>query len=375
MAKKKLVIEALGARNDSGLGKLVRLILENLSELSETVEIIVILPINCKANVSSNCKTVFVNPRPMRFWMHCIFPFWIFKIKPDAVLCLGWTLPWLRPKARYGLMLADVGPLEKLDMVASSQDRANRKWLLKYPRYADVFYTISDFSKQRISHLLSVPLDSIHVIKPIQEISITIKSAINLSATQKTRNSYSTSIPKGPYFLAIGNVEPRKNFAGLIRAYAQLKASYLDAPPLYIVGHKAWGYLEAEAAAVRSGVSNSVFFTDYLADESRNQYLKNCTLFVSSSLYEGFGLPLFEALNSGIPSIYHIGSCQEEFANGIAFAVDCTDQKKLSQAMTEMWLDQTTRLKYLNAMRTKFPEILNYDFNGILTQTLKKLFD
>ena len=355
MKRPLLLVEALGARNDSGLGKLVRMFVEGLKGLSDVADIRVLLPEDSSFRPGAHCLPIMVNPKPMRVWNQVAFPWLIRKLKPDAVLCLGWTLPIWRPRSRYGLLIADVGPLEDLGMTMSSRDGANRDWLRRMPLKADLILTNAEITRQRITALLGISPDRIKVVRPIQRSWFPDRDAAKIGHH-----------PAGTYFLAVGNVEPRKNFPGLIAAYAAFKARRPNAPPLYIAGHKAWGFQAAEAAAMRLGVGDAVKFTGYLSDADRNAHLAHCSVFISSSLYEGWGLPLFEALAFERPSIYHRGSSQEEFARGLALAVDCADPTQLADAMERLWSDPEENQKCLTGLRAGFPGVLNYDLEGAL---------
>lgn len=362
MKRPLLLVEALAARNDSGLGKLVRMFVEGLRGLEDVADIKVLLPRDSDFRPGAHCETITVNPKPMRLWTQAGLPMIIRKLKPDGVLCLGWTLPWYRPHARYGLLIADVGPLEDLGIPMSSHDEYNRKWLRSMPARADIILTNAEITKRRMSALLAIPSDRIKVVRPIHR-----------SWFADKQESMTGKHPAGAYFLAVGNVEPRKNFPGLIEAYAHLRRRRPDAPPLYIAGHRAWGFQAAEAAAKDLGVAESVHFTGYLSDADRNAHLAHCAVFISSSLYEGWGLPLFEALALGRPAVYHRGSSQEEFAGGLALAVDCADPARLSEAMESLWADPEANRKWREALESGFPRVLDYDLEAALRAAVSPL--
>ncbi len=360
MTRPLLLVEALAARNDSGLGKLVRMFVHGLKGLAEHADIKVIVPTDSDFNVGAHCLPIQVRPRPMRLWTQTAFPWLIRKLQPKAVLCLGWTLPLYRPPAQYGLLIADVGPLEDTAFPMSSRDKANRNWLRRMPQKANLILTNSTFTQKRITRLLGILPDRIKVVRPIHA------DWFNNYNSAEAGLLDSSTFPSGSYFLAVGNVEPRKNFPGLIAAYAALKEKRPDTPPLYIVGHKAWGFPDAWSAVMRFGLTESIYFTGYLSDADRNAYVAHCTVFISSSLYEGWGLPLFEALSQGRPTIYHSDSSQAEFASGLAMAVDCGNANQLSEAMEKLWSIPAERQKYIAALQSGFSRILEYDLEGAL---------
>ncbi len=360
MTRPLLLVEALATRNDSGLGKLVRMFVHGLKGLADYADIKVIVPTDSDFNVGPHCLPIQVQPRPMRLWTQTAFPWLIRKLQPKAVLCLGWTLPLYRPPAQYGLLIADVGPLEATAFPMSSRDKANRNWLRRMPQKANLILTNAAFTKKRINNILGILPNRIEVVRPIHLDWFSNYNSADAGLLE------SSLFPNGSYFLAVGNIEPRKNFPGLIAAYATLKKKHPDTPPLYIVGHKAWGFPDAWAAVTQFGIADSIYFTGYLSDADRNAYVAHCTLFISSSLYEGWGLPLFEALALGRPAIYHGDSSQAEFASGFALAVDCSNPNQLAEAMEKLWTIPSERQKYLSALQTGFPRILEYDLESAL---------
>lgn len=358
-AKPVLLVEALATRNDSGLGKLARMFVDALSGLSEDFDVRVILPRDAAYRPAHPCRIILARPRPLRAWIQTVFPALILWQRPRVVICLGQTIPRWRPRARYALLIPDAGPLEDARRAMSSHDAYNRRWLAKNAARADSILTIAEFTKERLTSLIALPRDRIAVVKPI-------------GAPEAPAPSPRAEAPAGDYFLAVGNVEPRKNFPGLLEAYARLRARRADVPPLHIAGHKAWGWAEAEAVLDRLDLRGKVFFTGYLPVTSLRAYLEHCAAFVSSSLYEGWGLPLFEALALGKPALYHAGSAQEEFARGLALPVDCGDPEGLSVGLEKL-MDPEERRKWGEAARAGFPAIAKYDLQGELREALRPL--
>lgn len=383
MAKPVLLVEALASRNDSGLGNMVRLYVDGLRSLADRVDIRLILPAGGAYRPAFPCEIILVEPKPLRFWIHFAFPLLILRHHPAAVLCLGQNLPFWRPSARYALAVPDAGPLENLGWATSSHDPYNCRWLKRMAPKADVIITLSEFTKSRLSFLLGIPGGRIHVVRPIRPAGLVEGSSAGEQRAASRQQSAPERAavhepaprhPQGEYFLALGNLEPRKNFPGLVAAYAELKRRRPDAPPLYIAGHKAWGHAAVESAIADHGLGGSVRLPGYLSDADRRAYLANCLAFISSSRYEGWGLPLFEALSQGKPSVYHAGSSQEEFAKGMALAVDCGDSRALAAAMESLWTDGAVRRWLADALSRGFGAQSAYDLEGALERALLPLF-
>ncbi|MCG7285414.1 glycosyltransferase family 4 protein [Cellulomonas sp. ACRRI] len=108
-------------------------------------------------------------------------------------------------------------------------------------------------------------------------------------------------LPDG-YVLAVGTLEPRKNLVTLLRAYALLDPAVRDAHPLVVVGKQGWGPGDVPAD-VPADVVAGVRFTGYVPDADLPSVYRGARLFVFPSRYEGFGLPLLEAMACGVPAI------------------------------------------------------------------------
>jgi glycosyltransferase involved in cell wall biosynthesis len=378
MGKPVLLVEALAAHNDSGLGKLVRMFVDALRGLENEADIRVIVPRGAAYRPGPHCRTLLVNPSPLRPWIQTILPWILFRNKPRAVFHLGQTLPLLRPSARHALLIPDAGPLEDSPWPMSSHDAYNRRWLAAHAPRADLIVTNAAFTRDRLKALLGVPQEKIAVVKPIaRELPETASTSQVTRAAQAAPAAIvkeAASAPSGEYFLAFGNVEPRKNYPGLLAAYARLRSRRPDAPPLYIVGHKAWGWTEAEAALSRLGLREQVRFMGYLPVTLLQAYLRGCTAFVSASLYEGWGLPLFEALAAGKPALYHRDSSQDEFARGLALAVDCGDEAGFADGLEKL-LDPRERLRLAESARAGMARVQAYDLEEALRAVLLPLLE
>lgn len=117
----------------------------------------------------------------------------------------------------------------------------------------------------------------------------------------KTRERYRI---RGRYILAVGSVNPRKNLTTLLKAYSLLRRSGISDWQLVIVGIKEWGGSEIANATRSLGFSeNDVLFLGHVEDSQMPCLYSGADVFVFPSLFEGFGLPLLEAMACGIPVV------------------------------------------------------------------------
>ena len=168
--------------------------------------------------------------------------------------------------------------------------------------------TISKASKNDIIKAYGVSEDKVVVVCP------GIKSEIQNSKSEtntklKMQNSKSLKEKFGidkEFILFVGTLQPRKNIGKLIEAFSRLKTQDLRLKTdleLIIVGKKGWMYEDILNAPKKFGIADRVKFLDSVTDEDLPSFYKNAICFVLPSLYEGFGLPILEAMKYGCPVI------------------------------------------------------------------------
>lgn len=106
-----------------------------------------------------------------------------------------------------------------------------------------------------------------------------------------------------PFIVSVGVLQPRKNFQRLIKAFSYLKKTHNIPHKLVIVGGRAWQYEGIEGLPKSMGIMKEVIFTGFLPAEDLSYLVKNADLFVFPALYEGFGIPVIEAMACGVPVV------------------------------------------------------------------------
>jgi len=140
-----------------------------------------------------------------------------------------------------------------------------------------------------------------------------------------------------PYVLAVGTLEPRKNLVRLIEAFAQLPASVRDSHQLALVGPAGWdldGTLRAACAR-----PEDVTVLGYVDDQRLHALYAGAACFAYPSLYEGFGLPVLEAMTAGTPVVTSSVSSLPEVAGDAALLTDPTDVRAIRDALAAVLED------------------------------------
>lgn len=137
-----------------------------------------------------------------------------------------------------------------------------------------------------------------------------------------------------PYFLFVGTVQPRKNLERVIAAFAALAVS--QQPLLVIAGKKGWLTAAIERRAQELGVADRVRFVGYLPDADLPPLLSGALGFVFPSLYEGFGMPVLEAMACGTPVLTATTSSLPEVAGDAALLVDPCDTSAIADGLRRL---------------------------------------
>ena len=147
-----------------------------------------------------------------------------------------------------------------------------------------------------------------------------------------------------PYLLYISRLEhPGKNHVGLIRAFDRLKARYREPLKLVLAGSDWLGAEQVHTEAARALARDDIHFTGFFADEELPWLYNGAAAFVFPSLYEGFGLPLLEAMACGVPVACSNVSSMPEVAGDAAIQFDPRDEEAMEEAMHVLLTDETTR--------------------------------
>ena len=146
--------------------------------------------------------------------------------------------------------------------------------------------------------------------------------------------------PRG-YFLCVGTLEPRKNLLQALRAHALLPESMRQQFPLLIVGMAGWKTEQLNEELRKRMLEGTVCLLGYLSDEHVAQLIAGARALIFPSLYEGFGLPVLEAMASGTPVVVTRRSAMPEVAGAAGNYIEPHDLNGLRDAMSRLVDDQT----------------------------------
>ncbi len=205
--------------------------------------------------------------------------------------------------------------------------------------WTDLILTISASSKQDIVEYLGFPADRIVVTPLASRYGVGYPRAVPEEMTQ-TFAGYDL---RRPFILFVSTIEPRKNLVGLIAAFDDLKRTQQIAHDLVLVGQKGWLYEPIFERIARSPYRESIHHLDYLPDDVVAAFYANADVFVYPSHYEGFGLPVLEAMTLGTPVVCSDNSSLPEVVGDAAVMIDAGDERSIADGMMRVIGDRAFR--------------------------------
>jgi glycosyltransferase involved in cell wall biosynthesis len=188
-------------------------------------------------------------------------------------------------------------------------------------------FTVSDFSRRQISETFRVNLDTVH----------TIHNGVDgerfFPGSEGREVAENAGLEPGRYFLTVGRLEPRKNHANLLRAWARLAE---PRPRLAIVGQRHFGYNEALDLIRALRLEGDVAVLEGVSDGQLPAIYRNAKAFIYCSWAEGFGMPVLEAMASGIPVISSATTALPEICGDAALLVSPENIYEISDAIREL---------------------------------------
>lgn len=270
---------------------------------------------------------------PKKFWTQFALPLSLFKTqqKPDVFFSPTHYAPRFSPVPTV-IAIMDISYVFYPETFKKRDLRQLNSWTGYSVKKARKVITISQSSKNDIIKHYKVPDSKVDVVYP---------GIKNLMKSNKKLDLSTWGI-KEDYILFVSTLQPRKNIERLIEAFSKLKKDNLQ---LVIVGKRGWLYEDILAAPKKFGVEKEVVFLDFVSDEDLPVLYENAQCFVMPSLYEGFGLPILEAMKYDCPVVTSNVSSLPEVGGDAALYFDPynTDEikEKIEKVLTDAKLRKT----------------------------------
>jgi glycosyltransferase involved in cell wall biosynthesis len=281
-----------------------------------------------------------LRPMPLRrAWSHGRLSLEMLRRPPDVLFVPAHALP-LAPGPRSVVTIHDLGFLHHPEAHTRIQRLYYRIFTRLSARRATEIIAISQATRRDLEHFYGTPASKINVIyhgvhprfRPIDDRAV-IDAALQRYAI------------RAPYLLFISTIQPRKNVARLIAAFAQARARLGPACDLRLVlaGKRGWLTEQIERRAGELGIAEAVQFVGYVADADLPALLSGALAYVVPSLYEGFGMTVLEAQACGAPVLASNVSSLPEVVGAAGLLVDPRDITAIADGIERLASDAELR--------------------------------
>jgi glycosyltransferase involved in cell wall biosynthesis len=198
-------------------------------------------------------------------------------------------------------------------------------------RWASVLFSVSEFSRGELARLYGV--------NP-ERVAVTYNGVDRrrfFPGAEGREDVVALGLTPGNYILTVGRLEPRKNQAALIRAWARLGE---DAPPLVIVGQRDFSFAEVFEALKAVRDPSRVVFLDRVSDAALPAVMRHAKVFAYPAFAEGFGMPVAEAMASGVPVLTSNTTSLPEVAGEGAWLVDPASVESIHDGLVRLLSDE-----------------------------------
>jgi glycosyltransferase involved in cell wall biosynthesis len=237
--------------------------------------------------------------------------------------------------------LHDLAFLRFPEVLTRAKRLYHRTFTIRSLRHATMVIAVSDSTGRDAHELVGIPDERLQTVYP------SIDERFSATVTEEQARAFREQRGLGDgYILYLGTLEPRKNITTLIDAYAHLRQNYAMREKLVLVGGKGWLYDAIFARVQQLGLEAEVMFPGFVADGEQALWYRAASVFAYPSLYEGFGIPVAEALACGTPVVTTNISSLPEAGAGLALCVDPHDAVALASALHRAITDSSLREKY-----------------------------
>lgn len=347
-----------------GSGEYCFQLLLNLNKIDKKNNYLIYLPEKPSADLpkeSEKWHYKIVKPRKAWTLLGLSLEFFLRLSRPDVYFSPTHYLPIVAPQKSV-ISILDVSYLKFPELFRSRDLNQLTKWTNYSVKKAARIFTISQASKDDIIKEYGIPEAKVMVTYPGIKQGLMIKE--KLLSMDELSKKYGIN---KDYILFVGTLQPRKNITRLIEAFSKLNNSDLE---LLVVGKKGWKFEEILAAPEKFGVKNKVKFLESVSDNDLQVFYKNAICFVLPSLYEGFGLPVLEAMQYGCPVITSNVSSLPEAGGDAALYVNPMDVDDIKKKMELIITDKGLRAELIEK---GYRQVKKFSWEKTARETLSAL--
>lgn len=291
-----------------------------------------------KSYIFASNVTPVVIPPPARhpvlwyIWFDISIAIWLKKNKPDLFLSPdGYAC--LNTQVKQLCIFHDLAFEHFEDGISKIQLKYMRKYTPKFAKKVNRLATVSQYSKNDIVQKYGIDPNKIDVV---YNGANELFKPLNTEEKTTIKNKYSQGFD---YFLYVGSIHPRKNVATLLQAFDSFKKQTNSNYKLVLTGRMAWKTDKVNAIYNQMEFKNDVLFTGYLSNEDLAKVTASAFAMCYVSLFEGFGIPIIEAMQSGVPVICSNTSSMKEIGEAASIQVNPSSIESICHAMKMLYTD------------------------------------
>lgn len=375
MVKIRIETSPLATSNISGVGNYTKLLVEALysnNEVALNLDHFDFLNRQPQPQINSKIKSTGNKLIPLKVYAKlqsygAAYPFDLFKSPVDLTIFTNFaTWPTKNSKLR-GVVVHDLTYLYFPELVEDKNLAHLKRVVPRSIKEADIIITVSDAVKQEIIKEFGV--------NPEKFVTTPIPTSKSFSEPNPTDVFKKYKIKTKKYIYFMGTMEPRKDLPTLIKAYTLLPKKIKDQHSLVISGGIGWKSQASQNALKKAiDTGEKVQHLGYIDNADSNALYQNASLFVSASVYEGFGMPVLESIVSNTPtvlsdipvfkevggeiSLYAKPGHPEDFANKIEEALTSKEFKHNFKQNRESHLEKFSWENNVNTLLKKTRELL-----------------
>jgi glycosyltransferase involved in cell wall biosynthesis len=356
------------ARRQSGVGAYAQRLITGLATIDHRNRYTCLvatagpgLPVQQPNVAASPTRVSFEDHLRGDLWLLGYLPFRLRSLRTDVYHGPAVFLPHVKLGFRTVVTIHDLVSFLFPETVPRKYSLYMRLMTRLAARSADRIIAVSEATKADLVETLRVPAAKIVVIH--EAVGPEFARPLPPEAVDTVIRRYNL---RRPYCLFVGNLEPRKNLPALIEAFADVRRR-LGSVQLVLAGTRAWLHAGIFRAVEQHGVGAAVVFTDYVPVGDLPALYAGATCFVFPSLYEGFGLPVLEAMAAGAPVVAARAGSIPEVAGDAALLVDVRAPGELATAMEAVLTDAALRERLVARGRAR---ARTFEWNTVARQTL-----
>ena len=259
---------------------------------------------------------------------------------PDGILCLGW-------KGKQHGVIHDINFFHNPGDLNYSNRRYYNHYFPKFAERATRLATVSEYSRKDIHQSFGTPINKIDVV--YCGINSFYKPATS-EIIQQTKDKYSEGLP---YFLFIGTMSPRKNILGLMEAFEEYKNETGNNTKLLIAGGGMYKTSAFHQYKSKMKWGKDIVFTGRLSDDELNKVLGSAMSLTFVPFFEGFGIPLVEAMQCEVPILCSNTTSVPEIVSNAALLVDPKNISDIKNGMIRIASDESLRRSLIEKGRIR----------------------